>query len=121
MAKIKMKTLSSNYYGKVTKTSSVGFSPKRIVDFLIKEIEKRGFEYEIQKAKTGTFYLTVNFCEIRISNHTKRNVSYDDVLLYETYKHKESTTIECVNIISSEMLVEFKKEIEIIFELIKNN
>ena len=116
-----MKTLSSNYYGKVTKTSSVGFSPKKIVDFLIKEIEKRGFDYEIQKAKTGTFYLTVNFCEIRISNHTKRNVSYDDVLLFETYKHKDSTSIECVNIISSEMLVEFKKDIEVIFELIKNN
>jgi ribosomal protein S6 len=116
-----MKTLSSNYYGKVTKTSSVGFSTKKVVDFLIKEIEKRGFEYEIQKARTGTFYLTVNFCEFRISNHTKRNVSYDDVMLFETYKHKDSISIECVNIISSAMLFEFKKDIEIIFELIKNN
>ena len=116
-----MKTLSSNYYGKVTRTSSVGFSPKKVVDFLIKEIEKRSFEYEVQKAKTGTFYLTVNFCEIRISNHTKRNVRYDEVLLFETYKHKESTSIESVNIISSEMFCEFKQQINVIFELIQNN
>jgi hypothetical protein len=116
-----MKTLSSNYYGKVTKTSSVGFSPKKVCDFLIKEIVKRGFEYEVQKAKTGTFYLTVNFCEFRISNHTKRSISYDDVLLFETYQHKDSTSIECVNIISSEMFVEFKQKSNEIFELIKNN
>ena len=116
-----MRTLSLNYNGKVTKTSSVGFSPKRITDYLIKEIQKRGFEYEVQKAKTGTFYLTVNFCEFRISNHTKRNQSYDDVMLYSTYRFKELTVIESVNIISSEMLVEFKQNINKIFELIKNN
>ena len=117
-----MKTISENYNGKVTRTSSLGFSPKRIVDFLIKECNNRGFEFEIQKAKTGTFYLTVNWCEFRISNHTKRGVSYNDVQLIETYRSRTGNqTIESVNIISSEMLVEFKKDIDFIFGLIKNN
>lgn len=70
-------TLSSNYNGKVYKTSSTGYSVKatfsRLYDFL-RSVD--AIINDVSVAKTGSSY--IDFClngidyTVRISNHTKR-------------------------------------------------
>ena len=74
-------TLSKNSKGTVIKTSTVGFSPKKIADKIIATLEKKGVSFDFDFShKTGSQYLefSVNGVDftLRISNHTERYEGY---------------------------------------------
>ena len=68
--------LSNNHNGKVLKTSN-GFSPATAVKFITKFANANGIDIEVNKAKSGTYYVSLwgekENLDIRLSNHTKRN------------------------------------------------
>ena len=76
--------LSSNYNGKVYKTSSAGYSVKVTLNMLIKFLKSIDVKYDFEIARTGSSYIKFTiadvYYDIRISNHTKRtSCGYEEV------------------------------------------
>lgn len=72
--------LSENHNGKVLKTSN-GFSPANAVKFITKFANEKGIDIDVNKAKSGTYYISLwgtnENLDIRVSNHTKRDWDLD--------------------------------------------
>jgi hypothetical protein len=108
--------LSNNYNGKVIVTANAGFSVKKSVSKIEKEITKIGMSIEKDIAKTGTTYISlfdsldVFIVEIRVSNHSKRGNLELNTFEYTTDRFGKKV-IEVVNVCNSNMLKEFLQNI----------
>lgn len=106
-----MKTISKTYNGSVKTTANQGFSIKRAVKTIKRELLKKGYTIDKESiAKTGTTYLNIGKTNdrfydvnIRISNHTKRGC---DLEFTETLEFYNGTLFD-VNVLNTEMLHAF--------------
>jgi len=103
-----MKILSSTHNGIVKVTANPGFSIKRSVEKIEKELIKNGYLVDgIEFARSGTCYIEVGklsddyfYYTIRVSNHTKRGYK----LKYTEVTEEYMGWISCVNVLNTEML-----------------
>ena len=111
--------LSNNYNGSVEVSANAGFSVKKSVSKIEKEIAKIGFSTEKEIAKTGTTYIEVYdendnmVTTIRVSNHTKRGYSSSEMETFVFVTDKfGSTVIDKCNVINTKSLSELISNIE---------
>lgn len=84
-----MKTITSNYNGKVIKTATAAFKVKKHADFIVSMIEDMGGEtWGYEQAGTGSVYFDAEIkgirLNIRVADHTKRVSD-----MYEVYTIKQ--------------------------------
>ena len=111
--------LSNNYNGSVEVSANAGFSVKKAVARIEKEIVKIGFSTSKEIAKTGTTYIEVwdendnMVTTIRVSNHTKRGYSAKEMETFVFVSDRfGSIVIEKCNVIDTKSLGELISNID---------